>query len=240
MRRFLIAAALVLPAVAVAGGGNPLLSAPAENVKEWEQKLKEFERPELPKEEGYPKPFHSPNSYKYELSDVCSACHTFAAHKKDEKYAPFYNAHGTFMSCNTCHFVKEGLSYRWARIEDGEVKLLDSGDFYGLKYVRVGNRVMLSGADDTSKIVPVYNGTPVEIPLKGNESMLEDATAVAKMHSALTDRPLKCTDCHTTSGGKLDFKALGFSPERVKDLEENDVVNGLEKYDTIHFPKFIW
>jgi hypothetical protein len=58
------------------------------------------------------------------------------------------------------------------------------------------------------------------------------------MHNALTE-PLKCSDCHKV-GGKLDFKALGFSEERIKDLEHNEVVEGLKKYETLHFPKFIW
>ncbi len=237
MRKLLIAA-LLIPAAAFAAE-NPLLSAPANNTAEWKQKLKEFERPELPNLKEYPKPFHSPNAYKYEMNDVCSACHTFAAHKKDKKFSPFYNAHGTFMSCNVCHFVKTGVTYSWAEIKGDKVVLLKKGDFYGLKYIKVGNRVMLSGENSNAKIVPVYNGQPIEIPLKGNENLLKDVTAVAKMHNALTDHPLKCDDCHKVNG-KLDFRALGFSEERVKDLEHNEIVKGLEEYKTIHFPKFIW
>lgn len=237
MKKLLIAALLV-PATALAVE-NPLLSAPANNVNQWKEKLKEFERPELPNLKEYPKPFHAPNYYKYQLNDVCSACHTFAAHKKDRKFSPFYNAHGTFMSCNVCHFAKPGITYSWAEIKDGKVVLLKKGDFYGLRYIKVGNRVMLSGEESNAKIVPVYNGVPVEIPLKGNENLLKDVTAVARMHNALTDHPLKCDDCHKVNG-KLDFKALGFSDERVKDLEHNEIVKGLEEYKTIHFPKFIW
>jgi hypothetical protein len=237
MRRLLLAA-LLIPLSAVAAE-NPLLSAPATDVEKWKEKLKEFEKPELPNLKEYPKPFHSPNSYKYPMNDVCSACHTFAAHKKDRKYSPFYNAHGTFMSCNVCHFVKEGITYKWAEIKNGKVVLLDRGDFYGLKYVQVGNRVMLSGEESTAKIVPVYHGVPVELPLKGNEKLLKDPRAVAKMHNALTKRVLKCEDCHKPNGA-LNFKELGFSPERVKDLEHNEVVKGLKEYETIHFPNFIW
>ncbi len=236
MRKLLIA--LIIPVSALAET-NPLLEAPATDAAKWGKKLKEFKRPELPNLKEYPKPFHSPNAYKYKMNDVCSACHTFAAHKKDDKYAPFYNAHGTFMSCNVCHFVKEGVTYGWAEIKDGKVVLLDEGDFYGLRYVQVGNRVMLSGEESSAKIVPVYNWVPVELPLKGNEKLLKDEKAVAKMHNALTKEVLKCEDCHR-KGGKMDFRALGFSPQRVKDLEENEIVKGLKEYKTIHFPKFIW
>ncbi len=237
MKRYLIAL-LLISSTSIAAE-NPLLSAPAANVSEWAQKLKEFKKPELPKAEKYPKPFHYENHYTYKMDDVCSACHTFAAHKKDRKYSPFYNAHGTFMSCNTCHFVKEGVTYSWAEIKDGKVKLLKSGDFYGLKYIKVGNRVMLSGEESSAKIVPVYNGKPVELPLKGNEELLKDVKAVAKMHNALTEKALKCEDCHKENGA-LNFKELGFSPQRVKDLEHNEIVKGLKEYKTIHFPKFIW
>ncbi|MEO2082856.1 MAG: hypothetical protein ABGX12_02380, partial [Desulfurobacteriaceae bacterium] len=223
----------------VQGAENPLLSAPAKDISKWESKLKEFERPELPRKEGYPRPFHLPNGYKYSLDDVCLACHTFAAHKKDEKYAPFYNAHGTFLSCTTCHFVKSGLSYSWVEIDGDRAVGKEGGDFYGLRYIRKGNRVILSGGDNRARITPVYEGSPLVIPLKGNESLLKDVKAVSKMHSALTEKVLKCEDCHREKG-VLDFRALGFSDERVKDLKENEVVKGLKEYKTIHFPKFIW
>ncbi|RUM42565.1 MAG: hypothetical protein DSY34_01655 [Desulfurobacterium sp.] len=237
MKRYLIAALLISTAAIAAE--NPLISAPATDAGKWAEKLKEFKRPEIPSIKGYPKPFHYPNSYEYQMDDVCSACHTFAAHKKDEKYAPFYNAHGTFMSCNVCHFVKEGVTYKWAEIKDGKVVLLEDGDFYGLKYIQSDERVFLSGEDSSAKIVPVYNGAPVELPLKGNGNLLRDNKAVASMHNALSEEALKCEDCHTRDG-KMDFEALGFSPERVNDLEENEIVKGLKEYETIHFPKFIW
>ena len=54
-----------------------LLSAPADNVEEWKKKLESFKKPVLVTKKGYPQPFHSPNSYKYSLDDVCSACHPF-------------------------------------------------------------------------------------------------------------------------------------------------------------------
>jgi cytochrome c553 len=238
MKKKLLFVALLIVSGAVAAE-NPLLSAPASDSDKWAQKLEEFKRPVLPKRKGYPKPFHSPNSYEYAMDDVCSACHTFAAHRKDKKYAPFYNAHGTFMSCNTCHFVKEGVTYRWGEIENGRVVLKDEGDFYGLRYVRSGERVLLSGEESKAKILPLYNDIPVEIPLEGNKNLMNDAAAVARMHNALSEKPLKCDDCHKPNG-KLDFRSLGFSEERVKDLEHNEILEGLKKYDTLHFPKFIW
>ncbi|RUM91686.1 MAG: hypothetical protein DSZ26_00305 [Thermovibrio sp.] len=237
MRKYLIVLLLIsTPSLAAE---SPLLSAPSTDTSTWAQKLKEFKRPELPKVKEYPKPFHYENQYRYKMNDVCSECHTFAAHKKDRKYSPFYNAHSTFMSCNTCHFVKEGLSYSWAEIDNENVKLLKSGDFYGLRYIKVGNRVMLSGEESSAKIVPVYNGNPVELPLKGNEELLKDVGSVARMHNALTNNPLKCEDCHKENGA-LNFRELGFSEERIKDLEHNEIVKGLKEYKTIHFPKFIW
>ncbi len=237
MKRVMVA--LMIMTAASYAADSPLLSAPAKDIADWKKKLKEFKRPEFPETKGYPKPFHLPNSYKYALDDVCLACHTFAAHKKDEKYAPFYNAHGTFLSCNTCHFVKEGVTYGWAEMKEGKVVREESGEFYGLRYISVGDRVLLSGSDSKARIVPFYNGKPVDIPLEGNELLLKDDEAVASMHSALSDKPLKCDDCHKPNG-RLDFRALGFSPERVKDLEHNEVLKGLEEYKTLHFPKFIW
>jgi cytochrome c553 len=238
MKRTVILATLLIAGIALAVE-NPLLSAGAENADEWAEKLKEFEKPKFPKKVGYPQPFHSPNTYTYAMDDVCSACHTFAAHKKDEKYSPFYNAHGTFLSCNTCHFTVTGLGYAWVEIRNGKVVVETEGDFYGLRYIKSGEKVLLSGSESKAKITPIYKGVPVEIPLEGNEKLMKDAVAVAKMHNALTDEPLKCDDCHKEKG-VLNFKALGFDAERVKDLEHNEILEGLKKYKTLHFPKFIW
>lgn len=237
MKKYLIGA-LLIPMVAVAAD-NPLLSAPDTNTGKWAKELQAFKKPKLPSLNKYPQPFHSPNSYQYQMNDVCSACHTFAAHTKDKKYAPFYNAHGTFMSCNVCHFRKEGVTYRWAEIKNGKVMPLDKGDFYGLKYIESGDRTFLSGENSPAKIVPFLNGAPVEIPLRGNENLLKNSKAVSRMHNALSEKALTCEDCHKPDG-KLDFGALGFSRQRVEDLENNEVVKGLEKYKVIHFPKFIW
>jgi hypothetical protein len=139
--------------------------------------------------------------------------------------------------CNCDQGVEAGYGEPLLVVE--HCVLLENGNFYGLKYIQSDERVFLSGEDNPAKIVPVYNGAPVELPLKGNENLLKDNKAVASMHNALSEEALKCEDCHTKNG-KLDFEALGFSPERVKDLEKNEIVKGLKEYETIHFPKFIW
>ncbi len=237
MRKWLILTILAFPIASFAG--NPLLEGEAKDVVKWREKLEKFEKPVFPQVKKYPKPFHSPNSYRYAVKDVCTACHTLASHKKDKKYAPFYNAHSTYLSCNTCHFVTKDVTYGWADIKDGNVEALKKGDFYGLKYVEFQGQVILSGANNSARITPFVADKPVEIPLKGNESMLDDVKAVAKMHNVLTDKPLSCDDCHKPEG-KLNFEALGFSKERVYDLEHNEIVQGLKKYKTLHFPNFIW
>jgi len=239
MRKALVLSGVFLIALGAYGANSPLLSAPSNNSSEWQKKVKEFKKPKRESGKEYPKPFHIENYYTYKVEDVCVACHTYAPHQKDRKFSPFYNAHSTFLSCNTCHYVKPDLSYRWEEIKGGRIVLKKFGDFYGVKYVNVGGKVMLSGMNSDWRIVPVENGVPVEIPLEGNEGLLKDYKAIASMHNALTDKPLKCLDCHKPNG-KLDFTELGFSSERVKDLEHNDIVNGLMKYKVIHFPNFVW
>ena len=239
MKKLLAITFVGLVAAGAYAASNPLFTAPAKNVVEWQRKIREFVKPEVETGKEYPKPFHIENEYTYKVQDVCVACHTYAPHKKDRKFSPFYNAHSTFLSCNTCHFVRSGLDYEWEIIKNGKITLKRFGDFYGVKYVNVDGKVMLSGLNSDARIVPVYHGVPVEIPLKGNEELLKDAKAVASMHSALADKPLKCLDCHKPNG-RLNFVELGFSSQRVKDLEHNDIVNGLMKYKVIHFPKFVW
>ncbi|SNR91620.1 hypothetical protein [Desulfurobacterium atlanticum] len=245
MRKLIVTIATLFPITAMAGGViSPLLKGtPSPDVDEWKKKIEEQlkEKPKFPEEKEYPQPFHAPNGYEYPVKDVCVACHSYAAHTKDETLAPFYNAHSTFMSCTTCHYKASDISYAWVEIDDeGNAKIVkDTQDMYGVRYVKAGGRVALSGIDSDARITPVVNGKPVEIPLKGNEGILHDPGAVSIIYSNLAKDPFKCADCHSANP-PLNLVGLGFSQERIQDIENNEVVKGLLQEGKIYFPNFIW
>ncbi|OMH40890.1 hypothetical protein [Desulfurobacterium indicum] len=245
MRKLVFAIALSFPVTAFAGGViSPLLKGnPSPDISGWEKKIEEQlkEKPQFPKETEYPQPFHAPNGYEYPVRDICVACHSYAAHTKDETLSPFYNAHSTFMSCTVCHYKEAGLTYAWVEIaKDGKMKIVkDTEDMYGVRYVKAGDRVALSGLDSDARITPLVNGKPIDIPLKGNEGLLHDAAAVSKIYNNLAKKPYTCADCHE-GNNPLNLVGLGFSQERINEIENNEVVKGLLKDGKIYFPNFIW
>jgi len=245
MRKLIVTIVTLFPAVAFAGGAiSPLLKGtPSPNVDEWKKKIEEQlkEKPKFPKEAEYPQPFHAPNGYEYPVKDVCVACHSYAAHTKNELLSPFYNAHSAFMSCTTCHYKNHSITYAWVEIDSkGNVKVIqDTKDMYGVRYLKAGDRVALSGIDSDARITPVVNGKPIEISLKGNEGILHDPGAVSIIYSNLAKEPFKCADCHTGES-PLNLVGLGFSQDRIKEIENSEVVKGLLQEGKIYFPNFIW
>ncbi len=244
MKKFTILAAALLPTAALAATISPLLKGVPSNVAQWKVKIENIqkEKPKWQKADEYPKPFHKPNSYTYRVEDVCTACHTYAAHYKDKKLAPFYNAHSTFMSCTVCHYKANGLSYAWEKIDDdGNIKIVkDTKDCYGVRYVEVGGNTFLSGLDNDARIAPLLNGKPIDIPLKGNEGILHDPRAVSIIYNNLAKKPYTCLDCHNNPNPPLNLKKLGFSKERIQDITNNEIVRGLLQDGKIYFPNFIW
>ena len=158
------------------------------------------------------------------------------------------NMHTNYVACGTCHLKKsegETLVYQWY----SPVEEHPTGPFFGTAYdPETGELEMVH--DHLSKITPFSenNGKLTPIVQMGDVSAAKDflkirdqltpeqqREATRKFHADLLDKAPDCQDCHATNG-LLDFKALGFSPQRTLDIEELNIKGIITKYDEFYLP----
>jgi Pyruvate/2-oxoacid:ferredoxin oxidoreductase delta subunit len=182
------------------------------------------------------------------LQSTCFICHSYLPHNKTKKIRAMLNMHTNYLACETCHLEKkdEGtVVYRWYSPVEKDPK----GPFFGTAYdPETGELVMTH--DYFSKIAPFYeeNGKLTPILHMQNAPMARDYVRIRdqltpEQREGVTKRfhvdiLAKGPDCHTCHSTKsiLDFKALGFSPNRIVDIEQLNIKGIITKYDEFYLP----
>ena len=92
------------------------------------------------------------------------------------------------------------------------------------KYYMMDEFMNYFGVDEWSTEFPLRNNELVNVEPKW---MRQFGTLM--VNHGITKDALQCKDCHTTKG-VMDFKALGYTPERIKDLENLPELQRFEFY----------
>ncbi len=171
----------------------------------------------------------------YRSACLLSGCHTDLPHRRNAEVRAYMNMHTMFMTCEACHYAKPiddiaAVRYDWfdhgltrdpltkapppgtARDEKGRLVGLDN---YALRIAPYRER------DGEREVVFRRLADPkvLEYELARGRMTLEQAGRMkAEFHRDIAPAGPACDQCHTTNG-RLDYKALGFSPERAKELE---------------------
>jgi Pyruvate/2-oxoacid:ferredoxin oxidoreductase delta subunit len=182
------------------------------------------------------------------LRSTCFICHSYLPHNKTKKIRAMLNMHTNYLACETCHLEKkeEGtVVYRWYSPVEKDPK----GPFFGTAYdPETGELVMTH--DYFSKIAPFYeeNGKLTPILHMQNAPMARDYVRIRdqltpeqregvtkRFHVDILAKGPDCQTCHSTKS-ILDFKALGFSPNRIVDIEQLNIKGIITKYDEFYLP----
>ena len=184
-------------------------------------------------------------------AQICTMCHGAYAHGKEKKVRAFLNMHEDFMACTVCHVRKEDgqagpgliaenerIGFLWVDRETGEFKNRVEGE-YGKYPARISSvlydpqgrkrlptPITLAAAQDFLELKPKLK-TPEKLE-----------AARAKLHRAITKKPISCSDCHKKDG-YLDFLQLGFPQQRVDHLVSTEFVGMIDKYKTFYLPSVI-
>lgn len=182
------------------------------------------------------------------LRPVCFICHSDYPHSKNKKVRSLLNMHTQYFVCESCHIKeKEGaeIVYKWYNpLNDNP-----GGPFFGTSYdPETGN---LSKVEDLmSKIAPYFKtGDTFESAIQMQDAPLaQDYMKVRdkltpeqrdgvknKFHVNIKPKGYDCNTCHTPKG-ILDFKKLGFTENRIADLEQLNVKGLMTKYRTFYLP----
>jgi formate dehydrogenase subunit gamma len=166
---------------------------------------------------------------------LLSGCHTDLAHQRSPEIRAYMNMHGQFMTCETCHYRKDindisTVGYGWFDhgMKDSPLAKAPpagtSRDAMG-QLVGMGNYVRLIAPyrehEGKREVVftPASDPRALEYERTRNRLTSEEIARVkARFHENVVADGPACIRCHTVNG-QLDYKALGFSSERTKELE---------------------
>ena len=221
--------------------------------KKMEEKQKSAILEEVRRQEEYEKHRHFHHMVQApqlpeDMRPVCYICHSDYPHSKNKKVRAMLNMHTQFFVCETCHIEeKSGSSivYKWYNPLDKNPK----GPFFGTSYdPETGN---LSEVDDQfSKISPYFKtGTALESAIQiQNSDLARDYVKVRdqltpeqrdnvkkKFHVHIKPKGHDCKKCHDAAG-ILNFRQLGFSDNRIIDLEQLNVAGMITKYEKFYIP----
>ncbi len=179
---------------------------------------------------------------------VCYICHSSYPHSKNKKVRSLLNMHTQFFVCETCHLdQKKGVKavYRWYNPYDEN----PTGPFFGTRYnPDTGNLVEV--ADQFSRIAPyVVKGNKLVSAIQvQNAPLAKDYMRVRdkltpeqrdnvkkKFHVNIKPKGHECKVCHSKKS-ILDFKKLGFTDNRIIDLQELNIKGMITKYETFYIP----
>lgn len=179
---------------------------------------------------------------------VCFICHSDFPHSKNKKVRSLLNMHTQYFVCESCH-IKEisgtSLFYKWHNPFDEN----PTGPFLNTSYdPETGNLIEVE--DKFSKITPFFiKGVRLESAIQSQDAPLaKDFVKVRdkltpeqregvknKFHLNIKPKGHECKTCHSKQS-ILEFERLGFSENRIADLEQLNVKGMLTKYEIFYLP----
>jgi len=156
--------------------------------------------------------------------------------------------HTQYFVCESCHIKeREGTSifFRWYSPFNENPE----GPFLGTSYdPETGNLIEVE--DKFSKITPYFRkGVRLELAVQKQDApVARDYMRVRdklspeqregiknKFHVDIKPKGFECNACHSEKS-ILDFKRLGFSENRIVDLEQLNIKGMLTKYEQFYLP----
>jgi hypothetical protein len=191
-------------------------------------------------------------SYISSLADgsSCQECHQLYPHRSNELARAFINMHIGFMTCETCHINREkykSLEYDWASSETANFV----GEPFGARFnPKIGDTQHSSHFISRLSVFSIQNGEKKSLintwdRQKAKEylseeknltpSEIEDRLSYFHQDIHKSEVSVTCNECHSKES-ILDFKQLGFSEKRAKDLIYINIKGLVTKYDIFYLP----
>jgi DNA-directed RNA polymerase subunit M/transcription elongation factor TFIIS len=182
---------------------------------------------------------------------VCYICHSDYPHSKNTQIRSLLNMHTQYFVCETCH-IKErqdrNIIYQWYNPTHDN----PAGPFFGTHYDPLsGNLAKVE--DLTSKMAPYYKrGLEIESALLNQDAPLakdfmkvrdqltpEQRDGVKnQFHENIKPKGHECKDCHAKTG-ILDLKQLGFSDNRIADLQQLNIKGAITGNKEVYLPSLL-
>ncbi|NQV29989.1 MAG: hypothetical protein HQ508_03790 [Candidatus Marinimicrobia bacterium] len=179
----------------------------------------------------------------------CLNCHSLWPHTKDQRTRSFNNQHSRYMSCLVCHIDDQRgrrVNLEWTNF--GVDNSLTRQGPFGVNRLAEDK---LSGSENfITKIVPlIIDGsiktrlfTPYNTPayVEYRESVdagryVDEAKMRVEAEALVGEKAATCSVCHSEAG-TFPWTTLGFTGDRLNEMQHSAVVGMVEKYDSFYFP----
>gem|GEM_PF-4746835 len=163
----------------------------------------------------------------------CLSCHTPLPHNKDIKTRAFLNMHGGFIACQTCHSDGKKGDYKWYDMERNKVAeaLISDAPLMSIQLTKMVSGKATVTKQNAPEFLSVLSDNVKNDPGKA------DALCETTYRGDLT-KALSCMNCHVSDKSVLDWKALGYPPQRQEQLMTLSIPNVFNKYDEFYIPSF--
>jgi hypothetical protein len=195
------------------------------------------------KEQSYIRKMKDPTS--------CRVCHPLYPHGEDEHVRALLNMHTGFMYCEACHIKRDmfgTLTYDWSSSDDVDFV----GDYYGTRfYPQAADTNKLEHYLARITVLNLVNGEKISRintwdtrrakEYQQKESFLSLAEKKDQMvyfHKDIAKKGISvaCEECHSENS-ILDFKELGFSELKSRELININLKGLVSKYETFFLPQ---
>ena len=166
---------------------------------------------------------------------ACLLCHSVLPHNKNVRNRAFLNLHSGYVSCTTCHLSDStNVTFEWLDTETGhrvsgverpETKWRNVGK-YQLVPIRDGQAIYTS--QDNPVIVD-----QIEAGALTDETQKKQLREMLEAGMMMPGR--MCNRCHIQNG-YINYTAVGYSPERVRELESLSIPSVFENYENFYMP----
>ena len=195
------------------------------------------------KEQSYIRKMKDPTS--------CRVCHPLYPHSEDEHVRALLNMHTGFMYCEACHIKRDtfkALTYDWRSSDDVDFV----GDYYGTRFYP--QAVNIKELEHYLARITVLNLVKGEKQSRINTwdthkakkyqqkesslSLEEKKNQMVYFHKDIAKKEISvaCEECHS-GNSILDFKELGFSELKTRELININLKGLVSKYKTFYLPQ---
>lgn len=194
-------------------------------------------------------------SYIREMADPtsCRVCHPLYPHSADEHVRALLNMHTGFMYCEACHIKRDmfgPLTYDWRGSDDVDFV----GEYYGTRFYPQADKVEkpehylarievlnLVNGEKRSRI-NTWDSKKAKTYLQKELSMslAEKKKQMTYFHKDIAKKEISvaCEECHSDSS-ILDFRELGFSELKSRELININLKGLVSKYKTFYLPQML-
>ena len=181
---------------------------------------------------------------------TCIICHSPYPHGKNLRATAVMNLHTEFMTCYSCHLKvaeTEEVQFGWI---DPRGHTAETAS-YGVQTNAFSKPITL-GENTLSKLTPFRKIDAVWEPITAEKDVDSALRYIEgkennppEVNKAIEDTLhrrtelkefIRCSRCHSEKG-ILNFKELGFEPERVQQLQKMEIGGIFTNYDTLYFPE---